>query len=483
MCRAGVAGVPPDGEPDVRRRPAARRRFLVPWLSRAEDTPRRSPGSAATRCAHDGPHATRHRVASSPPPLSLLVSDAPARTRHSSGPGSRAIPRAPPRVRPAARNVIRRYVLRPQAPQRAAHGFRLEAQRLAHDDEREHRAALATQHPLLGLHARARLMAEIRADGVLQHREHERLGAGVRRRAGLSSPDADQCGDVVGVHGPRMLRIEVATSCCERGDSASNHPAGRLPPPPMLQLAPPYCQQFFALAQSRRMRNCTMTPMSPSALRRFIGTPMPDGDRQAAMDPLHAGDAVVAELAVLAALEAEGEAIDRPHDRAAEAALGRVEGAERLDRPVAEIEAHRRHVLADAEIGLDADDVLALVVVLLAQRHAVSVEEAEHRADRGRQVDAEALAQLVAAPRPAGLIDRQPVEPIARGRPPPIRLCDSSASGTKSVGATASRRESPRRPRRREIHTRSRHRSPRYPSATNGRPSTLPRFQGLRRNA
>src|SRR4029450_5227490 len=83
--------------------------------------------------------------------------------------------------------------------------------------------------------------------------------------------------------------------------------------------------------------------------------PEPDRDRLAGMDPLHAGDAVVAKLAVLAGLEAQGDTFDRPHHRAAKAALARVECAERLDRLVAEVEAHRRHVATDAEISVNAD--------------------------------------------------------------------------------------------------------------------------------
>src|SRR5215470_16148463 len=65
-----------------------------------------------------------------------------------------------------------------------------------------------------------------------------------------------------------------------------------------------------------------------------------DCERAARVDPLHTGDGVVAEFAVLAPFEAQGEVLNRPDQRAAKAAFVVVEGAQRLERPVAEIEAH-----------------------------------------------------------------------------------------------------------------------------------------------
>src|SRR5262245_8579374 len=105
------------------------------------------------------------------------------------------------------------------------------------------------------------------------------------------------------------------------------------------------------------------------------------------MHPLHSGDAVVAELAVLTTLQTERDALERPNHGAAEAALVRVEGAEWLDRPVAEVKAHRRNVAADAEVGIDADRAAAVVVLLWLQRQPVAMEKAEDLVDGWRYID------------------------------------------------------------------------------------------------
>src|SRR5262245_37365671 len=143
-------------------------------------------------------------------------------------------------------------------------------------------------------------------------------------------------------------KLEKPTDCRpgERATAAA-------PPPFTVHLVRLFCQRYLACERMARRRRAAER-VGAAAARRRLPRPQawrtskasievhaelqnhpdiafgvlqvhrqPDTDcqRQAGMDPLDAGDAVVSELAVLARFQAQGEVVDGPDDRTAEATL------------------------------------------------------------------------------------------------------------------------------------------------------------------